>query len=669
MNKNYKKLLLDSFRTIICLILISFVLTFAIESIHRGSINSGFVYLVNYFPRFSYNALIILVTLSFALLFKRRIFAYILISCLWIILTITNNVLMTFRGSPLTANDFSMIETGLSILDNYVTKSQIFMAIAGFIILLLTLGLLWWFLPKKKAKINYLISFTLIVLSFIAYKYGTIYAFNNKIISSTFWDLAYAYQDYGFTYCFTNTVINNGISKPDNYSKSTIDDILINLENESLAAFDSTSSRLIAKDKYPNILFIQLESFMDPTIINGIEFDTDPIPNFRNLVDNYSSGLLDVSTIGGGTANTEFEIMTGMNLDFFGAGEYPFNTILRTKTCESINYVLKELDYGTHALHNNSADFYYRNTVFANLGYDTFTSLEYIKNIERTPIGWAKDSILVSEIIDSLTSTSEPDFIYTISVQGHGGYPSDFELEDKHVSITSIKDGYNKSAIEYYTNQIYEMDQFVGQLIDAVNKLDEPTAIVFYGDHLPALGLNDNMLNLGSLYTTQYAIWDNIGIDKEDLDIETYQLTARVLDLLDINIGTLTRFHQDYLNSSSKDEETYLNQLKNLQYDLLYGKGYSYPNSIPYEPTDLKMGVNPIEITDYSIENRIITVHGNNLTIFSEIVVNDTILDSTLIDPNTLTADYTDNSSIKSLKLSQVNNSGIVLSSTDEFIK
>lgn len=169
------------------------------------------------------------------------------------------------------------------------------------------------------------------------------------------------------------------------------------------------------------------------------------------------------------------------------------------------------------------------------------------------------------------------------------------------------------------------------------------------------------MLNLGSLYTTQYAIWDNISIDKEDLDIETYQLTARVLDLLDINIGTLTRFHQDYLNSSSKDEETYLNQLKNLQYDLLYGKGYSYPNSIPYEPTDLKMGVNPIEITDYSIENGIITVHGNNLTIFSEIVVNDTILDSTLIDPNTLTADYNDNSSIKSLKLSQVNNSGIVL--------
>ena len=380
---------------------------------------------------------------------------------------------MFFRGSPLIANDFSMIETGLSILDNYVTKSQIFMAIAGFIILLLILGLLWWFLPKKKAKINYLISFTLIVLSFIAYKYGTIYAFNNKIISSTFWDLAYAYQDYGFTYCFTNTVINNGISKPDNYSKSTIDDILINLENESLAAFDSTSSRLIAKDKYPNILFIQLESFMDPTIINGIEFDTDPIPNFRNLVDNYSSGLLGVSTIGGGTANTEFEIMTGMNLDFFGAGEYPFNTILRTKTCESINYVLKELDYGTHALHNNSADFYYRNTVFANLGYDTFTSLEYMKNIERTPIGWVKDSILVSEIIDSLISTSEPDFVYTISVQGHGGYPSDFELEDKHVSITSIKDGYNKSAIEYYTNQIYEMDQFVGQLIDAVNKLDD----------------------------------------------------------------------------------------------------------------------------------------------------------------------------------------------------
>lgn len=669
MNKNYKKLLLDSICSIVILLVISFTLSFTIESIHRGSINSGFNYMINYFPRFSYNALIILVTLSFALLFKRHIFAYIFISCLWIILTITNNVLMTFRGSPLTASDFSMIKTGLSILDNYVTKSQVIMFIFAFVILLIVLGLLWWFLPRKKSKVNYLISIFLIVLSFTAYKYGTIYAFNNKIISSTFWDLAYAYQDYGFTYCFTNTVINTGVSKPDNYSQNTIDDILMNLENDSLAVLDSDYSGLTPKEQHPNIIFIQLESFMDPTIIDGIEFDIDPIPNFRSLLNNYSSGLLGVSTIGGGTANTEFEIMTGMSLDFFGPGEYPFNTILRTRTCDSINYTLKDLNYGTHAIHNNSADFYYRNTVFANLGYDSFTSLEYMKSIERTPIGWAKDSILINEIMDSLASTPDPDFVYTISVQGHGGYPSDFELEDKHVSITSIPDGYNKGAIEYYTNQVYEMDEFVGQLINAINGINEPTAIVFYGDHLPALGLTDSMLNSGSLYTTQYVVWDNIGIDKDNLNLETYQLTSRVLDLLDMNIGTLTRFHQDYLNSDSKDEETYLNELQNLQYDLLYGKGYSYPNLTSYEATNLKMGINDISITDFSIENGVITLHGNNLTIFSEIVINDTVLDSTLTDTNTLVAEYIDNTPITSLKVSQVNNSGITLSSTDEFIQ
>ena len=98
----------------------------------------------------------------------------------------------------------------------------------------------------------------------------------------------------------------------------------------------------------------------------------------------------------------------------------------------SINYALKESNYSTHAIHNHEGNFYNRNTVFSNLGFDTFTSSEYMLINERTPLGWAKDTFLIEPILDLLTSTENQDFIYTISVQGHGKsldlYPSCFNL-------------------------------------------------------------------------------------------------------------------------------------------------------------------------------------------------------------------------------------------------
>lgn len=97
-----------------------------------------------------------------------------------------------------------------------------------------------------------------------------------------------------------------------------------------------------------------------------------------------------VPSVGAGTANTEFEILTGMTLDYFGAGEYPYKTVLQDETCESMAYNLRELGYRTGVLHNNTGSFYSRNKVFANLGFDYFVSSEYMENLSYNPIGWAK---------------------------------------------------------------------------------------------------------------------------------------------------------------------------------------------------------------------------------------------------------------------------------------
>ena len=102
----------------------------------------------------------------------------------------------------------------------------------------------------------------------------------------------------------------------------------------------------------------------------------------------YSSGYYKVPAVGAGTANTEFESITGMSLHYFGPGEYPYKSILKETTCESAPYVLKNLGYSTHAVHNNEANFYGRRSIFPNLGFDTFTSAEYMAE-ENDKNRWA----------------------------------------------------------------------------------------------------------------------------------------------------------------------------------------------------------------------------------------------------------------------------------------
>ena len=100
--------------------------------------------------------------------------------------------------------------------------------------------------------------------------------------------------------------------------------------------------------------------------------------------------FLSVPVIGAGTVNSEFEMLTGMNIDDFGIGEYPYKTILKSKACESLAYNLKDYGYKSFAIHDNTGDFYERNKVYPNLGFDVFTSVEYMWPKDYTAMDWAK---------------------------------------------------------------------------------------------------------------------------------------------------------------------------------------------------------------------------------------------------------------------------------------
>ena len=179
------------------------------------------------------------------------------------------------------------------------------------------------------------------------------------------------------------------------------------------------------------------------------------------------------------------------------------------------------MGYSSNSLHNHEGKFYSQDVVYQNLCFDSFTPIECMFPLERTPIGWAKDSVLIDALCNILISTDNSDLILGISIQGHGGYPSDY-IEDKEVYITNDYSKDNKNSLEYYINQIYEMDQFIGNLIEAVNELNEPTIIVLYGDHFPAIGLSESNISIRTLKKTPYLILDNMNLARENKDISAY---------------------------------------------------------------------------------------------------------------------------------------------------
>ncbi|MDO4925291.1 MAG: LTA synthase family protein [Turicibacter sp.] len=670
MNNNTKKLFEYLIYPISILILVSLLLAFVVDSISRGSISESINFISNKGITFLFNALIILLTLSITLLTKRKMFCYSIISAIWIIAATANNIILNLRGTPLTGSDLKLIKSGLKLINNYMSKEEILSILAVLFFILILLVFIFIFAPKTKFKINYFLSIGMIFVIFIVYKVCNSLALSSSIISNNFWDLDAVYKENGFTYCFSTTLLNNGVSEPESYSQDSIESIVYSLEDSKTTANALSSDIEYSSDeKLPNIIMLQLESFFDPLLIDGIEFDVDPIANFRKLKENYSSGTFSVSTIGGGTANTEFEVLTGLNLDFFAPGEYPYNTIVNTKTSESINYALKESNYSTHAIHNHEGNFYNRNTVYSNLGFDTFTSSEYMLINERTPLGWAKDTFLIEPILDLLTSTENQDFIYTVSVQGHGSYPNDEIKDENFVNITNIKDDTFKNSIEYYANQMYEMDLFIEELINAVNSLNEPTVIVFFGDHQPNLNLSSDDLLNKNLYETEYVIWDNIGLAKNDLDLEAYQLTSKVLYDLGMDNGIVTKLHQDYLlgskDSSYKDEEQYLDALKSIEYDILSGNEYLYDYISKPLATNLKFGSKDIVLSNIYIENGKLFAEGENFTYNSIFLIDGNFATTEFISPNKISCDA---SSIKAegsnVFIGQMSGGAQVLSAT-----
>ena len=580
-------------------------------------------FLTKYPLAFLVNYLLVLTTLAPAFFLRRRTFWCALFSAAWLIGGGVNGFILMSRMTPFTTADLTVLNTGLDTLPNYMSTGYIVLLAAALVALAAFLVyLLIWGPKNREAFVRRLVS-GVVALGICAAALTGCWklAFHEDQLSVSFANLAFAYDDYGFPYCFLQTWLNKGIHRPNGYKASEIGRIREEIGKDAAKKNSSAQTDV-------NVVYVQLESFMDPSEIKGLELNEDAVPVWHELEQEFSTGYLKVPVVGAGTANTEFEVLTGMSSKLFGPGEYPYKTCLQDQTVESVAYDLSQLGYATHAIHNHRATFYSRNLVYANLGFDDFTSIEYMPRIQKTPRGWAKDYILTSQIEKALDSTeNQPDLVFTVSVQGHGSYPTEPVLLNPEITVSACPDGVNRYAVEYYANQIHEMDTFVGNLIDALSQRSEKTVLVLYGDHLPSLNLERDDMKADTLYETKYVIWNNFGLKKDDRTLYAYQLSAVTLGDIGISQGLMTEFHQ-----FCRDEPTYRTDLKELQYDILYGGKYLYGGKTPYAPTDMKMGVAKITVDGMYQQGDYWYVQGENFSPYCKITVDGDLLDTTYIN-------------------------------------
>ncbi|UWG95604.1 sulfatase-like hydrolase/transferase [Dehalobacter sp. DCM] len=450
-------------------------------------------------------------------------------------------------------------------------------------------------------------------------------------------------------------------SAPEEYDQARINQIVNQVNKAYMADADFN----------PNVIFIQSEAFWDPTLLKTVTFSQDPIPYFHALEKNYTSGTMLVPVFGGGTVNTEFEILTGYSCSFLTPGAVSYVCYV-DRQLDALPEIYKKQGYTSTAIHTYDNWFYRRNLVFNNLGFDKFISKEFFISPEKKG-SYIRDTELTQRILDQVKQSDKPDFIYAISMEAHGPYSSQANPENT-LTVQSNLTAESKNVLENYTNTLVDVDQSLKMLIDGLEAINEPTIVVFYGDHLPALGNNSEVYiesgyfqNNGDhaeyikKYSVPFVIWDNftdpadrknLTNDNEKLRLSSNFLGSYVLEMSKKDGNTLTNFlYALYKEGHSVLANTYQRKYEELttkeiaeyellQYDTLCGEAYTYalnPSDKPTENTSYILGEGKPEIDKVrNIADNTIEIRGIHFLPDLKVYINGkpyktTFVDSTLL--------------------------------------
>lgn len=217
-----------------------------------------------------------------------------------------------------------------------------------------------------------------------------------------------------------------------------------------------------------------------------------------------------------------------------------------------------------------------------------------------------------------------------------------------------------KAAWQYYISMCRETDNMIKDLLEKIEIINEPTVVFMYGDHLPALNIEEEDLRDISLYQTEWVMWDNIGLSVENKNLNAYQASTYIFNRLGFKGGLMQNFHNQYMDQS--DQKDYLDKLKLLEYDTLYGSRFAYDGNNPFPRTDMKMGLRDIEVTRCKVIRDKVWIYGNGFNEFTEVYVDGKSVDLEQISYSLMKIDLEDFKNGKELYVAQTGDDGVVLS-------
>lgn len=513
----------------------------------------------------------------------------------FMVVGLANFYVLQFRAAPIMPWDIFSIGTAASVANNfqYTLERDTILVILGFILLLV----MEFFIPnwklEKKGKIRIagsLISFGLLWnFTYYMHQDSTIskYRMYDKLFTPTV-----VSRRNGSALAFVMELKYLTVDKPDHYSAANAEELLAPYQTDTAADVSSK----------PNIIVIMNEAFSDPAILGDFETNEDYMPFMHSLLEGAEdtvSGYLNVSVLGGNTANTEFEYLTGNSMAFLPQGSIPYQQYIKGETASIASY-LKEYGYRTIGMHPYNSSGWDRDTAYPFLGFD---ETYFIKDWDQPKLirKYISDESDYDKIIDLFEQkeAGTPFFLFNVTMQNHSSYTD--EYDNFHPDI-EVQDA-DSQVLNNYLSLMKISDEALEDLITYFKQVDEDTVIVFFGDHQPTdsvveavwklNGTKGSALTqeqLNNRYKVPYIIWANYDIEEAtQQDTSANFLAASTLDIAGIPKNTYFNYlsslkasypvisairAEDAAGNSNdiKDSKEALNDYQILQYYDLFGK-------------------------------------------------------------------------------------------------
>lgn len=507
-------------------------------------------------------------------------------------LAVVNYYTLMFRGTVFLPADILAAGTAVNVLSQYTLRIGVEILMSAGLVMCGCNLLRFFETGKVREKKRYRLMRTVVPLligGIFFYEINTTSVQNFFHFAVNTWISTVQCEEEGFALTFFVNVSNTFPHKPKGYSKKKVAELYSEYQTEKIPE----------EVVRPNILVIMNESFSDLeefALFSASEALT-PFLDSQTGKDNTLSGYVQVPVFGGGTSKTEFEFLTGVNSRDYPTSS-PYDTFV-AKPIPALPESMESLGYESVALHPSIATNWSRDKGYPKLGFDKFIDsgqMEYTDLVRD----FISDESFYNEIIKIDEETDEPLFLFGITMQNHGGY--DDEKYEEPVQIVSPSGDFPLAT--QYINLVRESDRALEKFVSYYETVEDPTVILFFGDHLP--NVEDELLESITepymtetdkdnllIYHTPYYIWTNCEMDKENLPEDGEMLSISLLQSVVMDVAKLPKTgYQKFLsevrnrypvispgcilNADGSVVEngniSWLTDYADLQYDLLKGK-------------------------------------------------------------------------------------------------